>query len=329
MSIAQVHLGGSGLRISDIVIGCLGFGEPSRGTHRWSLPEEESRPLIRAALEAGATTFDTADMYSDGSSEEILGRALRDYAVREEVVVMTKVFERTRPGPNGAGLSRAHILTAIDDSLRRLGTDYVDVYQIHRFDPLVPLEETMEALHDVVKAGKARYLGASSMFAWRFQKAQNVARRNGWTAFVSMQNHYNLLDREEEREMIPYCIDDSVGIIPWSPLARGRLALPAGEPTERSGSDPFGESLYRSHGESDRRTIDEVGSVARERGATRAEVALAWLRQQPGVTAPIVGVTAQRHLDDALSSTDLRLSAEELERLGRHYTPRLPDAFLG
>jgi aryl-alcohol dehydrogenase-like predicted oxidoreductase len=329
MSLDDVRLGRNGLTISNIVIGCLGFGEPQRGTHGWSLPEDESRPLIRAALEAGATTFDTADLYSAGSSEEILGRALRDFAVREEVVVMTKVYERTRPGPNGAGLSRAHIMTAIDDSLRRLGTDYVDLYQIHRFDPLVPLEETMEALHDVVKSGKARYLGASSMFAWRFQKAQNVARRNGWTPFVSMQNHYNLLDREEEREMNPYCVDDGVGIIPWSPLARGRLALPAGAETERSGSDPFGDALYRGHDESDRRTIDEVGAVADEHGATRAQVALAWLRQQPGVTAPIVGVTARQHLVDAIASTDLRLSDEELARLGGHYTPRLPDAFLG
>ncbi len=322
------RLGDSGLRVSRMIMGCLGFGEPARGSHQWTIPEDRARPLIRSALEAGITTFDTADLYSDGSSEEIVGRALHDLARRDEVVIMTKVYERTRPGPNGAGLSRAHIMTAIDDSLRRLGTDYVDVYQIHRFDPQVPIEETMAALHDVVKSGKARYLGASPMFAWRFHSAQHAAEMNGWTRFISMQNHYNLLDREEEREMIPLCIDQGVGVIPWSPLARGRLALPYGAPTERSGIDPFGDALYADHEDSDRRTIDEVGRIAAERGVSRAQIALAWLAHRPGVVAPIVGVTEPEHLDDAVRSTAIELTVDEQDQLGRHYSPRRPAGFL-
>jgi len=323
-----IRLGTSGLRVSRIILGCLSFGEPDRGGHPWTLTEEPSREIIRGALKAGITTFDTADMYSLGSSEEILGRAIADLVRREEVVINTKVFERTRPDPNGAGLSRAHILTAIDDSLRRLGTDYVDLYQIHRFDPETPIEETMEALHDVVKAGKARYIGASSMRAWQFQKAQHVAQLNGWTSFISMQDHYNLLAREEEREMIPLCLDQGVGLIPWSPLARGRLALGLGVPTERTGRDAFGAALYAGHEDSDRRIIEVVGQIAAERGVTRAQIALAWLRQQSGVAAPIVGAMTTEHLDDAVASVDVQLDAEELGRLEAPYEPKRPDPFL-
>jgi aryl-alcohol dehydrogenase (NADP+) len=282
------------------------------------LDEDAGRSIIKDALAAGINFFDTANVYSAGSSEEITGRALNGFANREEVVLATKVHGRMRPGPNGAGLSRKAIMTEIDASLNRLGTDYVDLYQIHRWDPQTPIEETMEALHDVVKAGKARYLGASSMYAWQFSKAQHVAERHGWTKFVSMQNHYNLLYREEEREMLPLCLDQGVGVIPWSPLARGRLTRDWDASTARTETDEFGASLYRDE---DKSVVDKVAEVATRRGVPRAQVALAWLLAQPAVTAPIVGVTKPQHLADAVAAVDLELSPEEVDELGAGYVP--------
>ena len=318
----HVKLGGTGLEVSRICLGAMSYGEPTRGNHSWSLDEQTSRPFIQRALELGITFFDTANVYSDGSSEEILGRALRDFATRDEVVVATKVYMPMRPGPNGGGLSRKAILTEIDHSLRRLGTDYVDLYQIHRWDPATPVEETMEALHDVVKAGKARYLGASSMWAWQLSKAQHVAHDHGWTRFVSMQDHYNLLNREEEREMLPLCADAGVGVIPWSPLARGRLTRDWDDTTARSQSDEFGKSLYGNEQlDSDREVAARVKQVADERGVPRAQVALAWLLSKPVVTAPIVGATKPHHLEDAAAAVDLRLSAEEIACLEEPYVP--------
>jgi aryl-alcohol dehydrogenase-like predicted oxidoreductase len=314
-----LKLGTTGLEVSRICLGCMSYGAKARGNHSWSLEEEDSRPFIRRALDAGINFFDTANVYSDGSSEEITGRALADFARRDEVVLATKVHGRMRQGPNGGGLSRKAILTEIDHSLRRLGTDYVDLYQIHRWDATTPVEETMEALHDVVKAGKARYIGASSMYAWQFSKAQYVAERHGWTRFVSMQNHYNLLYREEEREMLPLCADLGVGVIPWSPLARGRLTREWDTSSARSETDEFGKSLYQ---ETDRHIVDAVARVAEERGVSRAQVALAWLLRQPGVTAPIVGATKPHHLDDAVSAVEIQLTDEECKRLEEHYTPR-------
>ena len=296
----------------------MSWGDPARGGHPWVLDEDAGRALVRAALEAGINVLDTANVYSGGSSEEITGRAVRDFARREEVVLATKVHGRMRPGPNGAGLSRAAILHEIDASLTRLGTDHVDLYQIHRWDPHTPIEETMEALHDVVKAGKARYLGASSMYAWQFAKAQHVAERHGWTRFVSMQNHYNLLYREEEREMLPLCADQGVGVIPWSPLARGRLTRDWDASTARAETDEFGATLYRDE---DRAIVDTVARVAARRGVSRAQVALAWVMAQPVVTSPIVGVTRAAHLEDAVAAVDLRLDDDELEELGAGYLP--------
>ncbi|MFL6119125.1 aldo/keto reductase [Actinophytocola sp.] len=321
------RLGRSGLEVSTVVLGCMSFGDPDRGHHTWSLDLEASRPIIRAALEAGITTFDTANVYSLGSSEEITGRVLNEFAKRDEVVIATKVHGRMGPGPNGAGLSRGAIMTQIDASLRRLGTDYVDLYQIHRFDPKVPIEETMEALHDVVRAGKARYIGASSMWTWQFARMQHAADLNGWTRFVSMQDQYNLIMREEEREMLPYCLDQGVGTLPWSPLARGRLTRDWDEATARSENDNFGGTLYRQAEEADRRVAAAVAAVASERGVSRARVALAWLLHQPAVTAPIVGVTRPHHLDDAVAAVDLTLSAEELSRLAADYIPHQPEGF--
>ncbi|KRC47297.1 alcohol dehydrogenase [Leifsonia sp. Root227] len=322
-----VNLGSTGLKISAVVLGCMSYGVPERGAHPWSLDEEASRPFIRSALEAGITTFDTADVYSDGTSEEIVGRALADFAERDDVVIATKVHGRMGQSPNRAGLSRAHILSAIDDSLRRLGTDHVDLYQIHRWDPSTPIEETMEALNDVVRSGKARYIGASSMWAWQFAKAQAVAEANGWARFVSMQDQYNLLQREEEREMHPLCVDQGVGVIPWSPLARGVLTRDWGETTDRSAGDAFGATLYRGDDESNRGIVDAVALVAEARGVSRAQVALAWVRQQSAVTAPIVGATKQQHLVDAVASVDLTLASEECALLERPYTPRRPEGF--
>jgi len=311
-------LGNTGLDVSRVVLGCMSWGDPSRGGHPWVLDEEAGRVLIRRALEAGITTFDTANVYSGGSSEEITGRALLDFAKREDVVIATKVHGRMRPGPYGAGLSRKAILHEIDESLRRLGTDYVDLYQIHRWDPAVPIEETMEALHGVVRAGKVRYLGASSMWAWQFAKAQSVATAHGWTPFVSMQNHYNLIYREEEREMIPLCADQGVGVIPWSPLARGRITRDWDAETARSETDEFGANLYRDE---DRSIVETVATVAERLGVSRAQVGLAWLLHQSAVTAPIVGVTKPAHLTDAVAAVDLELSDDDLTELGAGYHP--------
>ncbi|WP_037671346.1 aldo/keto reductase [Streptomyces griseus] len=314
-----VKLGTTGLDVSRICLGCMTYGVPDRGPHEWTLDEEASRPLIRQALDAGINFFDTANVYSDGTSEEIVGRALRDFARRDEIVLATKVHGRMRPGPNGGGLSRKAILTEIDHSLTRLGTDHVDLYQIHRFDPHTPVEETMEALHDVVKAGKARYIGASSMYAWQFAKMQHTAERGGWTRFVSMQNHYNLLYREEEREMLPLCADQGVGVLPWSPLARGRLTRDWGVETDRSATDAFGGTLYL---EGDRAIVETVTRIANDRGVPRARVALAWLLHQGTVTSPIVGAAKPHHIEDATAAVDLALSDKELEELEQPYTPR-------
>ncbi|MFL6132875.1 MAG: aldo/keto reductase [Nocardioidaceae bacterium] len=311
-------LGRTGLEVSVVTLGCMSWGDATRGGHQWVLDEDAGRRIIKDALDAGVNFFDTANVYSAGSSEEITGRALNDFASREEVVLATKVHGRMRPGPNGAGLSRKAILTEIDASLARLGTDYVDLYQIHRWDPQTPIEETMEALHDVVKAGKARYVGASSMYAWQFAKAQHVAERNGWTPFVSMQNHYNLLYREEEREMLPLCLDQGVGVIPWSPLARGRLTRDWDASTTRAETDEFGAMLYRDE---DKAIVEKVAEVATRRGVARAQVALAWLLAQPAVTSPIVGVTKPQHLADAVAAVDLELTPEEVEELGADYVP--------
>ena len=291
-----VNLGSAGLEVSRICLGCMSYGVPERGPHPWTLNEAESRPFIKQALEAGINFFDTANVYSDGTSEEIVGRALKDFARREEVVIATKVHGRMRPGPNGQGLSRRAILTEIDHSLRRLGTDYVDLYQIHRFDPKVQIEETLEALHDVVKAGKARYIGASSMYAWQFAKMLSTSAQHGWTRFVTMQNHVNLMHREEEREMLPLCRAEGVGVLPWSPLARGKLTRPWGEHTGRTETDEFGKTLYKGYDEADRRVVQRVAEVAGKRGVPMAQVAMAWLLQKPGITAPIVGATKLRHI---------------------------------
>jgi len=315
------RLGNTGLEVSAICLGCMSFGEPGRGAHTWTLGEPESRKLIQQALESGINFLDTANVYSDGSSEEITGRALRDLARRDEVVLATKVWGPWGQRPNQKGLSRKAIFAAIDDSLRRLGTDYVDLYQTHRWDPATPIEETLEALDDVVRAGKARYIGASSMWAWQFAKALAASAANGWARFVSMQNHVNLLHREEEREMIPLCRDQGVGVIPWSPLARGRLARAWDEKTERSESDAFGRHLYTAMVDNDRRIVEAVGAVASERGVPRAQVALAWLLQKPGVTSPIVGATKAAHLIDAIAAVELALAPEEIARLEAPYLP--------
>ena len=317
-------LGTTGLQVSRIALGCMSYGDPERGGHPWSLDEEASRPFFRQALEAGVTFFDTANVYSDGSSEEITGRALHDFARRDEVVLATKLFMPMGPGPNGSGLSRGAVMTQVDASLRRLGTDYIDLYQIHRWDYGTPVEETLEALHDVVKAGKVRYLGASSMWAWQLAKALHVADANGWTRFVTMQDHYNLLHREEEREMLPLCADEGVGSIPWSPLARGKLTRPWDATSTRSETDEFGKTLYQPD---DEKIVDVVTTVAQERGVTPAQVALAWVLRNPVVTAPIVGATKQSHLADAVAAVDLELSDDECTRLEEHYTTREPVGF--
>jgi len=321
------RLGGSGLEVSRVVLGCMSFGDPGRGRHEWTLGLEESRSLVRQALEAGITTFDTANVYSDGSSEEITGRALGELAHRDEVVIATKLNGRMGPGPNGAGLSRGAVMTQIDASLRRLGTDYVDLYQIHRWDPAVPIEETMEALHDVVRSGKVRYLGASSMWTWQFAQAQHAADLNGWTRFVSMQDQYNLIMREEEREMLPFCLDRGVGVLPWSPLARGRLTRDWDTTTKRTETDAFGNKLYRQAEEADRRVAEAVAAVAKDHDVPRAQVALAWLLHQPAVTAPIVGVTKPDHLTDAVAAVDLHLTTDDLTRLEEHYVPHAAEGF--
>ncbi|CAO5258601.1 aldo/keto reductase [Frankia sp. AgKG'84/4] len=313
-----VKLGSTGLDVSRICLGCMSYGDPRRGAHEWSLDEDASQPFFRRAIEAGINFFDTANVYSDGSSEEITGRALAKYADRDEIVLATKVHGRMRPGPNGAGLSRKAIFAEIDASLRRLGTDYVDLYQIHRFDPDTPIEETLEALHDVVKAGKARYLGASSMHAWQFAKALYLADAHGWTRFATMQNHLNLIYREEEREMLPLCADQGIGVIPWSPLARGRLTRPWDATTARGETDQFGRMLYQ---ESDRQIVDEVARIAADRSVPPAQIALAWVLRHPGVAAPIIGATKLGHLDDAIAALDLELTDDDVAQLEKPYTP--------
>ena len=320
-----VKLGNSGLDVSKICLGCMSFGESGMGTHAWTLNEETSRQFMKKSLDVGINFFDTANVYSLGTSEEFVGRALRDFALRDEVVVATKVHGTMRKGRNAAGLSRKAIMTEVDHSLRRLGMDYIDLYQIHRFDPTTPIEETMEALHDVVKAGKARYIGASSMWAWQFSKAQYVAEQNGWTKFISMQNHYNLLNREEEREMMPLCVDQGVGVIPWSPLARGRLTRDWDNATSRSETDEFGKGLYKPE---DQVIVERVAEVARELGAPRAQVALAWVLSKSFVTSPIVGATKEAHIDDAIAACEIQLSAEHIARLEEPYTPHESVGFL-
>jgi len=310
------RLGNSGLQVSAICLGAMSFGETTE--RAWALDEDSSRAIIRRALEAGVNFIDTANVYNEGTSEEFVGRALREFAHRDDVVLATKVHGRMRPGPNGRGLSRKAILTEIDHSLRRLQVDYVDLYQIHRWDPEVPIEETLEALDDVVRAGKARYIGASSMHAWQFTKALYLSDLNGWARFVSMQNHYNLIYREEEREMLPLCADQGIGVLPWSPLARGRLARPWGESTLRSSTDEFGTSLYH---DDDRDIVDAVVELATRRGVSPARIAMAWLLRNPLVTSPIVGVTKPEHLDDALAAVDLTLDGAEVAALEAPYRP--------
>lgn len=312
------NLGPTGLQVSRLCLGCMTYGLPDRGNHAWTLGEEASRPFIHRALELGINFFDTANVYSDGTSEEIVGRALRDFAKREEVVIASKVHGRMRPGPNGQGLSRKAIFAEIDASLQRLGTDYVDLYQIHRWDSATPIEETLEALHDVVKAGKARYIGASSMYAWQFAQALYLADLNGWTRFVSMQNHYNLLYREEEREMVGLCADQGIGVIPWSPLARGRLTRAWDETTERGQTDEFGKTLYHP---GDQEIVERVAAIADRRGVPKAQVALAWMLGKSVVTAPIIGASKPHHLEDAVAALELHLTAEEVESLEAAYTP--------
>ena len=315
------RLGHTGLTVSRICLGCMTYGVPARGAHPWTLDEAASRPLLRQALEAGINFFDTANAYSDGSSEEIVGRALHAFARRDEIVVATKVRYASRQAPNIGGLSRKAIFHEIDASLKRLAMDHVDLYQIHRWDPHTPIEETMEALHDVVKAGKARYLGASSMHAWQFAKAQRAAERHGWTRFVSMQPELSLLYREEEREMLPMCRDEGVGVIPWSPLARGRLARPWGEHTPRIASDAFGATLFARTAANDRAVAEALAGVAAQRGATRAQVALAWVLRTPGITAPIIGASKPGHVEDAVAALKIELSDAEVAALEEAYLP--------
>lgn len=314
-----VKLGPTGLDVSRLILGCMTFGDPGRGTHPWTLNEEASRPVIKHALEAGINFFDTANTYSNGSSEEILGRALADYARRDEIVISTKVFQGMRQGPNAAGLSRKAIFQELDASLQRLGTDYIDLYQIHRWDPNTPIEETLEALHDAVKAGKVRYLGASSMWAWQFSKAQYTARANNWTPFISMQNQYNLLNREEEREMLPLCHDLGVGVIPWSPMARGRLTRKWDESSGRQETDEVANALYQPY---DGGIVDSVSQVADARGVPMAQVALAWVAQRPGITAPIIGAKSEKHIEDAVAALQIDLEPAELACLEACYSPR-------
>jgi aryl-alcohol dehydrogenase-like predicted oxidoreductase len=316
-----VNLGATGLKVSRLCLGCMSFGEPERGPHPWTLTEADSIPLLQAALDAGINFFDTANAYSAGSSEEIVGRFLKQNGQRDELVIATKGFIPWRDAPNAGGLSRKAIMQAVDDSLRRLGTDYIDLYQTHRWDHHSPIEETMEALHDVVKSGKVRYIGASSMYAWQFAKAQQVAEKNSWTRFISMQNHLNLINREEEREMLPLCMDQGVGIIPWSPLARGKLTRDWDEKTSRSETDSFGEYLYSATAEADKKIVAAVAEIAGQRSLPRAQIALAWLLQKTEVTAPIIGVTKSMHLSDALAALEITLSAEEISRLETPYIP--------
>jgi aryl-alcohol dehydrogenase-like predicted oxidoreductase len=322
------RFGNTGLQVSPLVLGCMTFGDPERGSHPWTLGEEESRPIIRRAVELGINFFDTANMYSDGTSEEIVGRALKEYARREEIVIATKVYNRMGSGPNRVGLSRKAIMTEVDASLQRLGTDYIDLYQTHRWDYETPIEETMEALHDVVKAGKVRYIGASSMHAWQFAKAQSTAERSGWTRFVGMQNHLNLLYREEEREMLPLCQDQGVAVIPWSPLARGRLTRDWSETSRRAETDDYQRKLYAATEDADRRVAEAVKAVAEARGIPRAQVALAWVIQKAGVTAPIIGASKPGHLEDAVAALSVNLTRDEIARMEAPYVPHAVAGFV-
>jgi len=326
---STTRLGATGLEISNVILGMMSYGDPAKGSHAWSVGIDEARPFVRHAFDKGITTFDTANVYSDGSSEEITGTLLKELAPREDVQVFTKVFNRMRPGPNGAGLSRMAIMHEIDASLTRLGTDYVDLYQIHRFDPQTPIEETMEALHDVVKAGKARYIGASSMWAWQFAQMQHTAELHGWTKFVSMQDQYNLLEREEEREMHPFCAATGVAVIPWSPLARGKVTRPwnAQGSGTRADTDEFGKTLYRQDEDANHAIVDAVESIASDRGVSMAQIALAWVAGKDAVTAPIVGATKEHHIDDAVAGASIVLTDDEVTRLESAYTPRVPSGF--
>ncbi len=329
------RLGNTGLKVSRICLGCMSYGDPEKpapdGTKRWpwAMREDDSRPFFKKALDLGINFFDTANVYSAGASEEVTGRALKTLARREDIVLATKLHGAMSAGPNGKGLSRKAVFHEIDASLRRLGTDYVDLYQIHRWDYQTPIEETLEALHDVVRAGKARYIGASSMYAWQFSKALYVAERHGWTRFVSMQNHYNLLYREEEREMNPLCVDQGVGLIPWSPLARGRLARgPSATTTSRSQTDRFGSILYAATGDADGRIVERVDAMAKARGVPNAQIALAWMLRQKGVAAPIIGATKMEHLDDAVAALSVKLSDEEAKSLEALYVPHAVAGFV-
>lgn len=328
-----VKLGHTGLEVSRICLGCMSYGQSDGGVMKWAwtLSEEDSRPYIKSALEQGINFFDTANVYSHGESERVLGRALRDFARREEVIIATKVYSPMRLGPNGKGLSRKAIMSEIDDSLKRLGTDYVDLYIIHRYDYETPLEETLEALDEVVRSGKALYLGASSMHAWQFMKALGLQRANGWAQFISMQDYYNLLYREEEREMLPLCQSEGIGVTPWSPLARGRLARPWQDApqTERAKNDPFADRLYEKSKKLDKPVVDRVIDLAKARGVSPAQIALAWMLSKPAVTSPIVGATKPHQLDDAIKSVSLKLTNEEITHLEELYEPhRGPEGFV-
>lgn len=316
-----VRFGRTGMKVSRLCLGCMTYGDPARGRHPWTLDEAGSRPFIRKALDLGINFFDTANAYSEGTSEEIVGRALKDFVRRDEVVLATKCFFPVRKGQNAGGLSRKAIFADIDDSLGRLGTEHVDLFQIHRWDYDTPIEETMEALHDVVKAGKARYIGASSMFAWQFMKAQHVAQSNGWTKFVSMQDYYNLIYREEEREMHPMCMAEGIAVIPWSPMARGRLTRDWNEQTERQRTDDMMGRLYPQTDEADRKVAEQVAAIASARGVSRAQIALAWVLSKPAVTAPIVGASKPHHLDDAVAALSIQLTLEEIAALEAPYIP--------
>jgi aryl-alcohol dehydrogenase-like predicted oxidoreductase len=310
----------TGLEVSRICFGCMSFGKAT-DERPWVLGVEEAQPMFRRAWEAGINFFDTANVYAQGTSEEITGQVIKDLAPRDEIVLATKVFGRMRPGPNGQGLSRKAILSEIDNSLKRLGTDYVDLYQIHRFDPFTPVEETMEALHDVVRAGKARYIGASSMWAWQFAKLQHAAERHGWTKFVSMQNQVSLTYREEEREMIPLCLDQGVALLPWSPLGGGKLTRPWGTQTKRATTDRYNKTMYEAAKNNDRAIVEAVESVAKARGVPMAQVAMAWVLQKPGITSPIVGASKLSHVEDAIAAEALTLSEEEIAQLEAPYQP--------
>lgn len=321
------RLGNTGLEVSRICLGCMSFGDPDSGERAWAIPEEDARPIVKKALDGGVNFFDTANVYAKGLSEEITGNLLWSMAKREDIVLATKVYGRMRPGPNGNGLSRKAIMHEIDASLKRLGTDYIDLYQIHRLDHVTPFEETLEALSDVVKAGKVRYIGASSMHAWQLMKMLMIQKQNGWAQFISMQNHVNLLHREEEREMLPLCENEGIGVIPWSPLARGKLTRDWGTKTKRSENDDFGVNLYAGAEIASEQIVKTVAEISKERGIPRAQIALAWLLQKPMITAPIVGATKSEQLDDPIEAVEIALSDDEIARLEAPYVPLMPVGF--